>query len=110
MSVLSWLPPELNPANPGAGSAAAQLFEGKKQIRLEIFVREDLQNRVDAKRPEHKGPVHVRIVRQSLPAKLMSRYYPEEFREWFKDSETQGMTPAEEERRRSPSRRGPRRC
>ena len=46
MSQLEWTRTELGPADLGAGTAVLQLFEGKKQINLDTFVREDLQNRV----------------------------------------------------------------
>lgn len=100
MKHIEWKRTELNPGDPGSGSAAAQLFEGKKQMRLEIFVREDLQNRVDARRADQKGPVHVRIVRQSLPMKLVDRYFPPQFQAWFVESELVGLKAAEAERRR----------
>lgn len=61
MPEFSWKWIELGPGNPEIGDAAAQLFEGRRQMRLEIFVREDLQNRVDARKDESGPPVRARI-------------------------------------------------
>ncbi len=66
MASLAWKQPELDPADPGVGDAAVQLFEGLGQMRLEIHVREDLQNLVDARQEDHEGPIRARITFQAL--------------------------------------------
>lgn len=88
MIELPWKRIELGPGNPGIGDAAAQLFEGRRQMRLEIFVREDLQNRVDARKDESGPPVRVRISLQTLPAKLIRKYFPDHFQDWYRRTET----------------------
>jgi hypothetical protein len=90
MTDINWHHPELDPADPGIGDAAAQLFEGRRQMRLEIFVREDLQNRVDARRDGYQGPVRVKMSLQALPAHLISKYFPQAFQDWYCQTETQG--------------------
>src|SRR5688572_4047989 len=99
MTHVEWRHPELDPANPGIGDAVTQLFEGRNQMRLEIFVREDLQNRVDARREGFDGPVRVRIAFQSLSKKLIGKYFPTEFQDCFRKTETQSKTGAELARR-----------
>lgn len=78
---------------------AAQLFEGRRQMRLEIFVREDLQNRVDARRDGYQEPVRVRISLKTLPANLISKYFPQTFQDWYCQTETQGLSADEKTRR-----------
>ena len=58
MASLEWKQPELDPADPGVGDAAVQLFEGWGQMRLEILV--------DARQEDHEGPIHARITFQTL--------------------------------------------
>ncbi len=99
MTTLVWRRPELNPADPGVGDAAAQLFEGRRQMRPEIFVREDLQNRVDAKLENHDGPVRVRVKFQALPAALIKKYFPKDFQVTLIRTETQDLNSGETERR-----------
>lgn len=101
MTGLVWRQSELGPADLGAGDAAAQLFEGRRQMRLEIFVREDLQNRVDARREGYDGPVQVRIRFQSLPSALIAKYFPKDFQSWFIRTETQDLNSEESERRQA---------
>lgn len=99
MAELTWRRTELEPGNPGIGDAAAQLFEGRKQMRLEIFVREDLQNRVDARRDGSTDPVQVQITLKPLPAILIRKYFPADFQEWYRRTETQNMNAGEKARR-----------
>ncbi len=82
-----WRVPQLDPADPGSGNATAQLFTGKKSIPLEIFVREDLQNRVDARLSDEK-PARVRIHRRELPGALIAKYFPDHFWKSITASET----------------------
>ncbi|WP_417851503.1 hypothetical protein [Thalassoglobus sp.] len=89
MTDLSWKRIELGPGNLGIGDAAAQLFEDRRQMRLEIFVREDLQNRVDARKDEFGPPVRVRISLQTLSAKLIEKYFPGTFQDWYSCTKAQ---------------------
>ena len=68
-------------------------------MRLEIFVREDLQNRVDARQDDHEGPIRVRMTFQALPAHLISKYFPVEFQDWYRRTETQALNPEDKVRR-----------
>jgi hypothetical protein len=99
MAALEWKHTELKASDPGNGDAVAQLFDGRKQMRTEIFVREDLQNRVDARRDDFEGPVRVTIAFKTLPSKLIRKYFPIEFQEFYLRSETQSLKPEDKDRR-----------
>jgi hypothetical protein len=96
---MKWTRPKLDRDDPGSGSSTSQLFEGKKSVKAEIFVREDLQNRVDAVLPDHQGPVTVRIQRRALPHVLIEKYFPTDFQEELIASEVQGLKAKEKSRR-----------
>ena len=100
MTGLEWKCPVLDPADPGSGGVAVQLFHGKKDMPLDIFVREDLQNRVDARRRKHEEPVRVRIDLRQLPGALIEKYFPEPYQATLKESEAQGLTNQEDRERR----------
>ncbi len=94
-----WRVPLLDPADPGSGNAPAQLFTGKKSIPLEIFVREDLQNRVDA-RLSDDAPSRVTIRRYELPGALIAKYFPDPFWKDFITNETVDLDPEKAASRR----------
>lgn len=91
MDNFKWKRPKLEQGNPGFGEAATQLFHGKRQMPLDTFVREDLQNRVDAKCDAVDGPVRVKIHFQTLPANVIAKYFPTDFQEFFRRTECQSL-------------------
>src|SRR5687768_7404912 len=64
---LVWQCPPRDGGDPGGGNIVANLFGGKNSVRVDVFVREDLQNRVDACSKQNEGPVNVRIRRNQIP-------------------------------------------
>jgi hypothetical protein len=95
-----WRVPELDPADPGAGASTARLFEGRRDLPIHILVREDLQNRVDARAPGTQT-AKVRISRYELPQKLIARYFPEQFQQDLKATEVIDMEPDRAARRQA---------
>lgn len=93
MARLKWIRPKLSADDPGAGGSTKQLFEGKNSVGSAIFVREDLQNRVDARREDVSGPVEVTIRKVALPSSLIRKYLPPSFQEGFIQTETQALAP-----------------
>jgi len=100
MPQFKWNQPELAPDDMGMGAIAQQLFEGKKQIPADIFVREDLQNRVDARVEESNDPVRVSIVQRSLPGHLIQKYFPDAFQDFLIRTSTMAQQEEESERTR----------
>ena len=86
MSELCWQRPRMDQNDPGAGGAAGHAFGSKSHVRVESFVREDLQNRVDAIRDDHDGPVRCVIRWLGLPKRLISKYFPEQFQDELVES------------------------
>ena len=84
---IKWLCPERDGGSQGGGNIVSNLFGGKQSIRVDIFVREDLQNRVDAKDPKQSNPVTVKMTFKELPKSLIRYYFPKAFQEHVQDSE-----------------------
>jgi hypothetical protein len=99
MQAIQWKRTLLSPEQLGGGDAVGQLFEGKHQIRAEIFVREDLQNRVDARIEGLERPVEVFITFLTLKKTLFSKYFPDDFRSWYLQNEISTLTGDERNRR-----------
>ena len=100
MSELQWQRPRTDKNDPGAGGAANYAFGSKNSLRVDAFVREDLQNRVDARRDDHQGPVRCVIRKASLPKKLIAKYFPEQFQGELIESLKQIPNPKERDQRR----------
>lgn len=89
---MKWEVPISDGADPGAGASVAQLFEGQRSIRVDIFCREDLQNRVDAKANGNKS-VSVRYSWRTLNPALITKYFPKEFQDRLVLTETSHLDP-----------------
>lgn len=74
----NWKRSELGGNEIGGGGSTSQLFGGRRSIPTTTFVREDMQNHVDAL---VEGGERVRVVISfaTLGKKILEKYFPEEF-------------------------------
>jgi len=95
-----WQVEEKGGGDPGGRNVVSSLFGGKDSVRIDTFVREDLQNHHDAlNRDEPETRVRVVIRFMDISRETFERYFPQEFQHRFRESELKGLPESDRLRR-----------
>lgn len=99
--MIAWHYPEIPASTPGGGNNVKSLFGGKQSVEAPIFVREDLQNRVDARPEGSSEPVVVKYTFRTLSRECVEKYFPADFVDHVIDAELSRTEDSQKEQRKT---------